>query len=72
MLAASQPFNSLDFRNQMDPYKSYLELQKEESYEDICYRPPIEYLRKRRNAICLSNSNEIITKSVFEFYESMN
>jgi len=46
MLAASQPFNSLDFRNQMDPYKSYLELQKEESYEDICYRPPIEYLRK--------------------------
>jgi len=46
MLAASQPFNSLDFHNQMDPYNSYLELQKEETLEDICYRPPIEYLRK--------------------------
>ena len=72
MLAASQPFNSLDFRNQMDSYEAYLEIQKEETLEDICYRPPVEYLRRRRNAICLSNSNEIITKSIFELYNSLN
>jgi len=46
MLAASQPFNSLDFHNKIDSYESYLEIQKEETLEDICSRPPIEYLRK--------------------------
>lgn len=46
MLAASQPFNSLDFHNKMDSYETYLDIQKEETLEDICSRPPIEYLRK--------------------------